>query len=76
MIYFFVNFQNMKLPKKIFFRSEDTTANLAETLTDKKTKEVSGRYVYETGFYFKGTFIVLPLSQIEKLNADNLIQCS
>jgi len=64
----------MKLPETINFKSDDTKVILQETITDNKTKEISGRYLYVNGFYFAGSEIVLPLSQIEKLKGNGLIE--
>lgn len=61
------------LPKKIFFHSDGCTANLEEEIIDKKTKEISGRYRYEDGYFFRDKEVVLTKIVIDKLKGNNLV---
>lgn len=62
------------MPAKVYFVSDGCTANLQNEIIDKKTKEVSGNYLYEDGYFFRDTEVLLSMTTIEKLKKNNLIK--
>ena len=62
-------------PNKIHFRSDGTDAQLVNEVVNKQLKERLAVYVYTHFRVPPVREFMMSLSQIEKLNAENLIVC-
>ena len=64
----------LTLPNRIFFVSDETTAELMDIIKDKKSKDLTGNYKFTTGKYIKDKEVPILLSHINHLKSNNLLK--